>query len=640
MANSVNMQKLIDELKDSVHSSRFEQVFNEKTAHLSGPQKLQLKLRLNELTKPSTQTIDLRRKVPGPVEIYEYQGRMHFLDNKARALFDQGVKNNFGVYTTETYRTIMQYVREQQQKRISDQRAKNDNGKLNSFVLGRYYRRSEERMNFVTDVVVKATIDGRPAKFKAVTVDISLQGMQLKLPGTIPVRKLKQQLVSVYHTGLAAEFVFNGTRAYEYQVLGTHSKDRHNYLRLRRRALTEPDALDTLLQGLLNGYKYRYKVNVDHVIHSVRAKGHETQWLQAQQGIPLVFNGAPDKTVYAIKTASNSDLLEQICRQQPLLFNGLINERWIRLKLAKLRGQSEQTRLQIPFYFMQLPVNGQQRQFAIPGSAIRQQPVIKNILAGLSRAGYQIQSLVLSITYNHVEKLFVGLLSELELPAWQTVKSVEFKLAPLRHFQVFTQGVKATKVVSEHQRLIQLYTQCGLCNALFVYQDQFQHRDIGLAALMPFKEGLPGWFQNPGLWLSKSHKILGGKKFERELLQHLNKLKPCDSARTKTLLLRLSKSDGHDEPSVTGRWLSDFVSFNEASLYMQKLYQQKKLLAVNIELYRCRRPKIQALRDDLNYVQSYLPHRAKTLEQQIKSIDAVIGVQDVTAPLLRLAMTS
>ena len=65
-------------------------------------------------------------------------------------------------------------------KRISDQRAKNDNGKLNSFVLGRYYRRSEERMNFVTDVVVKATIDGRPAKFKAVTVDISLQGMQLK----------------------------------------------------------------------------------------------------------------------------------------------------------------------------------------------------------------------------------------------------------------------------------------------------------------------------------------------------------------------------------------------------------------------------------------------------------------------------
>ena len=134
---------------------------------------------------------------------------------------------------------------------------------------------------------------------------------------------------------------------------------------LRRRALTEPDALDTLLQGLLNGYKYRYKVNVDHVIHSVRAKGHETQWLQAPRE-SLVFNGAPDKTVYAIKTASNSDLLEQICRQQPLLFNGLINERWIRLKLAKLQGQSEQTRLQIPFYFMQLPVNGQQRQFAIP----------------------------------------------------------------------------------------------------------------------------------------------------------------------------------------------------------------------------------------------------------------------------------
>lgn len=640
MVNGLSMQKLVNELKGSVHSSRFEQLFSEKTARLSGPQKLQLKLRLNELTRPATETIDLRRKVPGPVEVYPYHGRTHFLNNDARSLFTEGLRNNCGVYTVETYRRIMQYVREQQQKRINKQRADNDGSKLGSFVLGRYYRRSEERMNFVTDVVVKASIDGKPAKFKAVTVDISLQGMQLKLPGTIPVQKLQQQRVSVYHTGLASEFVFNGTRAYEYQVLGTHKKDNHNYLRLRRRALAGADALDKLLSGLLNGYKYRYKVNVDHVIHSVRSKGHEMQWLQAQQGIPLVFNGMPEKVAYAIKTESNQDLLEQICRQQPLLFNGLINERWIRLKRAKLRGQSEQTRLQIPFYFVQLPVKGVLRQFAIPGSAMRQQPAIKNILAGLSRAGYPVLSLVLSVTYSHIDKFFVGLLSELELPAWKTIKSAELKLAPLRNYQIFTQGVKATKVVSEHQRLIQLYTQCGLCNALFVHQDQHLQRDIGLAALMPFKHGLPGWFQNPELWLSKSHKILGGEKFEQELLQRLNDLKPSDSAKTKTLLLRLSQSDGDEEPNVNGRWLSDFVSFNEASLYMQKLYQQKKLLAVNVELYRCRRPAIKALRDDLNYVQSYLPHRAKTLERQIKSIDAVIGVQDVTAPLLRLAMSA
>ena len=89
MANSVNMQKLIDELKDSVHSSRFEQVFNEKTAHLSGPQKLQLKLRLNELTKPSTQTIDLRRKCH-PVEIYEYQGLCTFLITKPERCLTKG----------------------------------------------------------------------------------------------------------------------------------------------------------------------------------------------------------------------------------------------------------------------------------------------------------------------------------------------------------------------------------------------------------------------------------------------------------------------------------------------------------------------------------------------------------------------
>jgi len=637
MVRGLGLQKLINELKHKVHSASFERLFAEKTAHLSGPQKLQLKIKLNELTKPSTAAIDLRRKVPGPVAMYEYQGRTHFFNAEAQKIFTDGLKANNGVYTDETYRNIMQYMRKQQQTRVTKQIEADSQSKLGSFVLGRYYRRSEERMNFVTDVVVKGRIDGKLIKLKAVTVDISLQGVQLKLPATAPVQKLLHQTVAIFYLGLAKEFVFDQSQPYSYQVLGAHEKDNQTYLRLRRDAVADDDALDKLLRGLLNGYKFRYKVNVDHVIHSVRAKGHESQWLQSQQGVPVIFSGNPEKTAYAIATESNSALIDSCCKKTPQLLNALINQRWLRLKLAEVRDHREQTRLQLPFYFLTLNVKGEKRHYAVPTVALAKQPAIKNILAGLKRAGYTVQALVLSVTYSRLDKLFVGLVSAIDLPDWKTVKASELKLNVLKPHRLHLQGVQGTKVVEEHPRLTQLYTKCGLCNALFVHREAKQ-QDIGLAALMPFKQGLPGWFQNPELWLSRSHYILGGKKIENEILKRLKYIDPAEHADTKTLLLRLSQSDNQAEPTVNGRWLSDFTSFNEASLYMKKLYKEKKLLAVNIELYRCKRPVIRAFRDDLNYVQTYLPHRAKSLERQIKSIDGVIGVQDVTAPLLRLAL--
>jgi hypothetical protein len=144
------MQKLINELKHKVHSASFERLFAEKTANLSGPQRLQLKIKLNELAKPSTATIDLRRKVAGPVTPYDYQGRTHFFDEHAKKLFDDGLKDNNGVYTDQTYRQIMRYMREHQHNRVSQQIQQDQQTRLGSFVLGRYYRRSEERMNFVT----------------------------------------------------------------------------------------------------------------------------------------------------------------------------------------------------------------------------------------------------------------------------------------------------------------------------------------------------------------------------------------------------------------------------------------------------------------------------------------------------------
>lgn len=639
MVSVISTRKLLDELKHKVHSANFERLFAEKTAHLSGPQKLQLKMRLNELAKPCTTVIDLRRKVAGPVTPYVHQQRTHYLDNKAQQLFVEGLKANNGTYTQDTLRKITQYAREQQQQRLTQQLQADQQSKLGSFVLGRYYRRTEERMNFVSEVMITAQLGDKRVKFKAVTVDISLQGVQLKIPATVPAQKLMNQTVDIFYRGLAQDFVFDDSKPYHYQVLGTHKKDNQVYLRLRRDAIDDDDALDKLLRGLLNGYKFRYKVNVDHVIHSVRAKAHELQWLQGHQGVPVVFSGNPARTSYAIATQSNQDLIANCCQQQPRLLNALISQGWVRKKLKALCHLTDQKRVQLPFYFIKTTENDVPNYYAVPTAALTNNPPLKALLID-QQQGTKIFSMVLSVTYSHIDKLFVGLLNKMDVPDWHSEKRATANVSSnpeLAKYKLSLAEVEVSKIVNDHPRLLQLYTKNGLCNALFVHQQESQRR-INFAALMPFKKGLPSWFQSPELWLSQSHNILGGAKIEQQIISKLKQIEPTDSFENKTLLLRLSQSDAEQTPTVNGRWLSDFTSFDEASLYMKKLYKENKLLAVNIELYRCNKFAQGVFKDDMQYINSYLPHRAREVERQLKSLDAVIGVQDITLPILSMAL--
>lgn len=518
---------------------------------------------------------------------------------------------------------------------------------VNSFVLGRYYRRSEERMNFTSEVLVKAQANGQPIKFRATTVDISGQGLQLKLPASVPVKSLLQQTLSVHFVGLAKDFVIDAKTPYSYQTLGTHSNDQQHYLRLRRQAFAGEDALDKLLRGLLKGYKFRNKVNVDHVVHSVRAKGHESQWLQAQQGLPMVFSADVKKTLYTLRTASNGTAISHWCERQPQLLNGLLSQRWARLAMAKLRTEAQQSRRQLAFYAVEISVNNQLQHYAVPANALSKDTGLRASLAKLQQAGGSVQPKVLSLTYSAQDKLFVGLLNNLDLPQPDR-KSDQTAEAPgdneqlpesLSAYRLQYQQLGATKVVERHPRLVQMYTQSGLCSALFVHKNKQQGSDIGLAALMPVKQGLPTWYQQAELWLNNQYNILGGATVKQQLLDSLAQLKPAQHSTGRTLLLSINQPDDTTQPQVSGCWLNDFASPKQARDYIKQQYQQQQLLAINVELYRCRQAPLQPLKDDLDYVSTHMPERAQMLEQQIKSIQSVIGLQDITGPLVRLLHT-
>ncbi|WP_404402075.1 PilZ domain-containing protein [Idiomarina seosinensis] len=524
------------------------------------------------------------------------------------------------------------------------QRSDGATKQVNSFVLGRYYRRSEERMNFTTEVLVKGQLNGSPLKFKATTVDISAQGLQLKLPDTVPANYLAEQVLSIHFLGLARDFVIDAKTPYSYHALGVRCKDQTNYLRLRRQTFAGDGALDKLLRGLLKTYKFRYKVNVDHVVQSLRAKGHESHWLQAQQGLPLVFSADIKKPVYTLNTAANSRAVDYWCERDAYRLNRLLGQRWVRLALAKLRSEPQQSRRQLAFYTIEVPLKGKTQCYAIPANALTKDQQLRYQLAELQQAGYPLKSMVLSLTYSVQDRLFVGLLTTLDVPQLNSQQETNttagtkarLKLSSLAAYCLQEQTAGPSKVVKRHPRLVQMYTQSGLCSALFVHKSQRRNSDIGLAALMPVKHGLPCWYKKAEMWLNNQYNILGGAQLKQQILDKLTQLKPAEFTKGRTLLLNIKPRAEGLEPKVTGRWLDEFTTPQQAGRFVKQQYQQQQLLAVNVELYRCRQGSLQALQDDLNYVSTYLPERADKIERQLKSIDSVIGLQDVTGPLMRM----
>ena len=61
----------------------------------------------SRLTRPCFQTIDLRGRVAGECHRYAFNDRVHYLDELAFQIFEQGLREHNGVYTVGTFEEIM-----------------------------------------------------------------------------------------------------------------------------------------------------------------------------------------------------------------------------------------------------------------------------------------------------------------------------------------------------------------------------------------------------------------------------------------------------------------------------------------------------------------------------------------------------
>lgn len=360
MPNSY-FDQLIEQLKPVVYDADFDAIFQSLVSDLDGPTRFKLKMELNRLAAPCRRTLDLRNQVDNECFPYEHQGRRHQLDDVAIEIFEKGLETYKGVFTQDTFEQILdadnQLRRAQEEERayaqsLASQNAEPVSGQspfrnesnepysylAETFHFGRYPYRSEERMNFTIDVLLT---NAKQQEFKGITADISITGVRIRLDEPRVIKA--QERVELSFVGLTKEFTLDPEMRIPYIVVGVHQTDGKQYIHLSRAAEFHSDELDHFFERFINGYKKRYRINVDNTYDSIISKGHEQFFLPRTRQLPIYFSEANNRLVadYVLTTDNNRFILETWLNElNQISFGSIFNTRRSQKIISKLEDNA------------------------------------------------------------------------------------------------------------------------------------------------------------------------------------------------------------------------------------------------------------------------------------------------------------
>lgn len=626
MTLNAALQTLVDELKTEYHRSQFESVFKRKTKHLSGPDKLKVKMTITELAKPALGVVDLRKKVPYEVFPYSFQGCTHYFDSRAQQLFEKGLKAYKGVFTEDTKQQILalknQYTHE---LTASNTQA----ASLDSFIAGHPYSRREERMNFVSPISFTLA-DGQ--SFTATSVDISTNGLQIKVESSEQIKSLLFAQLEVCFSGIADNFVVSSKPCVQYRVVAVQSSEPYVYLRLKRLETDDNNAFRTFINELISQYKHRYKVNIDHSLQRVKARGYEALWASAYGGLKIVL---PDDklTCCVLATETNRTLLNSWQKHATDTLAQLMEMAWVKQSVDELKTERKQSRRQLCFFRLSLPLNKRWHEYIVPVAELSKEAGWLGSLFALKQAGYPVQIYEITLTHDAKRQAVFAELQKLSLPLVNETKVEKLALSKLKPYQLKDPSLRKVSVIESDENTLSVQFSNALSNALFVHKDGGKWQPT-VAGLMPFSEGLPEVFKDVGFWLNDSDKVLGGRQLQRQIIDALKRTKDPSDLPT-IVVLRVSHLPGKE--TVIGRSLKTYKTFNEAAEYVNFLKDDGQILALHIHGSCCEANLSDAVRNELSYISRYLPHRAKEFEAEFLQCKAVITVSDVTQSLIHLS---
>lgn len=302
-----NHSALIEQLKPLLMEPNFQEIFQQLTVDENNSTRFLLKMELNRLASPCTRIIDLRDKSELPCSEVMLGQQRHFLDEPAKHSLQEAMSLYRNKYTLGVYEYVIaaHQLRRQKLRQVTQQ---SDTAELEPFmvpgvVLGSYFNRTEERMNYSIRIAVSQP--GRP-EMPGITVDLSIGGARIRLAANHPFdldKPLKVKLLE-----LSEEYYYPDLQlGVDYHIVDSQTNGEFIWLRLKRIGGT--DALGEMLGNLIRGYKLRYKLDVNDVLVTASGLGFERHYLPHLPHLPLFLNQQTQSISHMLLSRDNQQIV-------------------------------------------------------------------------------------------------------------------------------------------------------------------------------------------------------------------------------------------------------------------------------------------------------------------------------------------
>ncbi len=348
--------KIITNFRGEVGKSSFEANYNAATTQLNKNEKFLLKMELKRLASPCSRAIDLRGLVDGECQIFDFQGKSHFLDELAIKAFNESLAV-YGSYTFGVYEAVKDaknsfrnlYHNEKMPSRSIDSLAKQNKPTIEKLqypakleLLTNYPNRIEERMNFATAITLSIT---DKLAVTTTSVDISVNGIKFKLVNEAIL--LKGEQLTITFTGLEQEFQFDKNIALTYEVTNVFRDSDTQIIGCQRIKFEENDGFQRFLSGYIQGNKRRYKINLDNSLSALQARIFEQFSLVKFNELAIFMHNENNDVAsvtprYALTNRNNYSLYQywQDENKQSTLHYLVNPARFTRLVARKKQGKS------------------------------------------------------------------------------------------------------------------------------------------------------------------------------------------------------------------------------------------------------------------------------------------------------------
>ncbi len=296
---------LIEQLKPLLMEPEFQELFEKLTSNESNSTRFLLKMELNRISSLCTRVIDLRDKSELPCEEMVHGKQHHYLDLPAKEVFVESLALYQDQYTLGVYEHVIE-THKQRKLKQRDTSKNQDDSLLDPYiakgvVLGSYFNRSEERMNYSIRISV---LQPTRAEVQGITADLSVGGARIRLPLVHHFDLDKPIRVKLLELG--EEYYYEDLQqGVDYEIVDTQTNQEYCWMRLKRIGGTEQ--LSNMLANLIKGYKFRYKVDINDVLVAATGLGFERHYLPHLPHLPLYLERNEDKFLLSHKLLSRDN---------------------------------------------------------------------------------------------------------------------------------------------------------------------------------------------------------------------------------------------------------------------------------------------------------------------------------------------